>query len=69
MKYFDDEYKFYYMLSILSVITLGLMKAIMGRELWYTFFIILPGMNYLQYLKQPQIKKNIQYNSNLYVSK
>lgn len=68
MKYFDDEYKFYYMLSILSVITLGLMKAIMGRELWYTFFIILPGINYLQYLKQPQIKKNIQYNSNLYVN-
>ena len=62
IKYFDDEFSFYFLLSIFSIIGLGLMKALVGRELWYTFFIILPGFYYLQYLKQPQtikIKKRI----------
>jgi len=46
------------------------MKALMGRELWYTFFIILPGFYYLQYLKQPQINKlkHNKYNYNLYAN-
>ncbi len=70
IKYFDDEFSFYFILSIFSIIGLGLMKALVGRELWYTFFIILPGFYYLQYLKQPQInklKKN-KYNYNLYAN-
>ena len=70
IKYFYDEFSFYFLLSIFSIIGLGLMKALVGRELWYTFFIILPGFYYLQYLKQPQIikiKKN-KYNYNLYAN-
>ena len=70
IKYFDDEFSFYFLLSIFSIIGLGLMKALMGRELWYTFFIILPGFYYLQYLKQPQINKlkHNKYNYNLYAN-
>ncbi len=70
IKYFDDEFSFYFLLSIFSIIGLGLMKALMGRELWYTFFIILPGFYYLQYLKQPQINKlkHNKYNYNLYTN-
>lgn len=71
IKYFNDEFSFYFLLSIFSIIGLGLMKALCGRELWYTFFIILPGFFYLQYLKQPQINKikNNKYNYNLYANK
>jgi len=70
IKYFDDEFSFYFLLSIFSIIGLGLMKALTGRELWYTFFIILPGFYYLQYLKQPQINKlkHNKYNYNLYAN-
>ena len=70
IKYFDDEFSFYFLLSIFSIIGLGLMKALVGRELWYTFFIILPGFYYLQYLKQPQINKlkHNKYNYNLYAN-
>ncbi len=70
IKYFYDEFSFYFLLSIFSIIGLGLMKALVGRELWYTFFIILPGFYYLQYLKQPQINKlkHNKYNYNLYAN-
>lgn len=52
LRYFNKEYSFYFLLSILSVVILSLMKAVVGREFWYTFFIILPGLYYLPLLKK-----------------
>lgn len=50
LKDFTSTYKFYYILASLAIISYGLMKAIAGRETWYTFFIILPGLYYLPLL-------------------
>ena len=59
IKYFDKDFVFYFLLSIFSIIGLGLMKALSGREMWYTFFIIVPGFYYLPLLKKrdEQFKK------------
>ena len=57
MKYFDKEFKFYFLLSTFSIIALGFMKTLMGSETWYVFFIIVPGFYYLPLLK----KKNRIY--------
>jgi hypothetical protein len=54
LQHFNSTYKFYYILSSLSILTYGLMKNIVGRETWYTFFIILPGLYYLPLLKNKQ---------------
>ena len=59
IKYFDKDFVFYFILSTFSIIVLGLMKALSGREMWYTFFIIVPGLYYLPLLKKSdkQFKK------------
>jgi len=46
------NYKFFYILASLSILCYGLMKAIVGRETWYSFFILLPGLYYLPLLKR-----------------
>lgn len=57
LKLFNPSFKLYYILASLSIISYGLMKTIVGKETWYAFFIILPGMYYLQLLKNNRIKK------------
>lgn len=52
LKYFNSTYNFYYLLASISILAIGLMKVIGGRETWYTFFIILPGFYYLPLLKK-----------------
>jgi hypothetical protein len=52
LRYFDSTYKFYYVLASLAILSYGLIKVIVGREAWYTFFIILPGLYYLPLLKK-----------------
>jgi hypothetical protein len=59
MKYFDKEFIFYFLLSTFSIVVLGLMKALMGREIWYAFFILVPGLFYLPILK----KRDNQYSN------
>jgi hypothetical protein len=54
MKYFSSNYKFYYILASLSILSYGLIKQLGGRDTWYTFFIILPGLYFLPLLKQQQ---------------
>jgi len=54
LKYFSATYKFYYVLASISILSLGLMKVIGGRDTWYAFFIILPGLYYLPLLKKKQ---------------
>jgi hypothetical protein len=52
-KRFDKDFAFFYLLSVLSIVALGTIKAIAGRELWYMVLIIIPGSYYLPLLKQP----------------
>lgn len=52
LRYFIPTYKFYYILASLAVITYGLVKHIGGRETWYVFFVILPGLYFLPLLKK-----------------
>ncbi len=49
---FNYDYKFYYLIASLSILSYGFLKAIAGRETWYAFFIIIPGMYYLPLLKK-----------------
>jgi hypothetical protein len=47
---FDAGYRFYYFLSILAIIFLGLIKVIGGREQWLVLIVIIPGLYYLPLL-------------------
>ncbi len=46
------NYKFYFIISILFILIYGVFKAIAGRDCWYMFFVILPGMYYLPLIKK-----------------
>lgn len=49
------DYRYFYFISIALMLGYGLFKAIAGREMWYTFFILLPGIYYLPLLnKKPK---------------
>jgi hypothetical protein len=52
IKYFNKEFIIYFILSTFSIIILGSMKVVAGRETWYAFFIILPGLYYFPLLKR-----------------
>ena len=52
LRYFNSNFKFFYLLSVVSFLSYGLFKNMGGRESWFTFFIILPGMYYLPLLKK-----------------
>jgi len=43
-KMFDKEFQYYYGLSIVSVIVLGLIKNLAGREPYIMLLIIIPGL-------------------------
>lgn len=63
IRLFDPTYKFYYILASLSILSYGLIKVIYGRETWYAFFIILPGMYYLPLLKSRNMKSGLRASS------
>ena len=52
LKLFSKEYGFYFLLASLTILIYGLFKTITGRDAWYAFFIILPGMYCLPLLKK-----------------
>ncbi len=52
LKIFDKEFKFYYFLSLLSIIVLGMLKALGGREPYIMLLIIIPGLYFLQSASQ-----------------
>ncbi|MCE5348298.1 MAG: hypothetical protein LLG13_18685 [Bacteroidales bacterium] len=56
LKYFNQTYKFFYILASFSILSYGLIKNIAGRETWYAFFIIIPGLYYLPLLKKSKNK-------------
>ena len=51
IKKYDKEYLFYFSVSVIGGLGLGLIKNLAGREFWYTYFILLPGFYYLPLLK------------------
>ncbi len=53
---FDKEFAFYYHLSILALIGLGLTKSIQGREQWLMLFLVIPGLYFLSITKEKQGK-------------
>lgn len=50
LKYFNKEYLYYYVLSVISILILGLFKNLTGRETWFLYFVLLPGLFYLPLL-------------------
>ena len=52
LKQFNSAYKFYYFLASLSILSYGLVKVVAGRDTWYSFFILLPGLYYLPLLRK-----------------
>jgi hypothetical protein len=44
IRLFDQEFKFYYFLSLFSVVLLGLLKNLGGREPYIMLLIIIPGL-------------------------
>lgn len=50
LRFCNEEYKFFFLLASFSIISCGFFKTLVGREVWYTFFIIVPGMQYLPIL-------------------
>lgn len=56
IKFFNEEFTFYFLVSVFAVLGLGLMKALGGRELWVTYFILLPGMYFMPLLKNKKKK-------------
>lgn len=47
LKSIDNTFKFYYFLSTSSILIYGLLKNIAGRDPWYVYFIIIPGVCFL----------------------
>jgi hypothetical protein len=53
----NQEFKLYYLLSVVSFITYGLIKNIGGREAYFMLFFILPSMQFLPLLKTKKNEK------------
>jgi hypothetical protein len=56
---FDDSYRFYYFLSVLAYILLGLIKNIAGREPYLILIVVIPGLYFLPYINQNKVNKTI----------
>lgn len=52
LRIFNQRFNFFFLLSALSIIIMGLMKNLGSRELWYMYFFIVPGLYYLPILKK-----------------
>lgn len=55
---FEKNFLFYYNLSVIAVIMLGLMKAITGREMWLMILLIVPGMYFWPMISNNGKSKN-----------
>lgn len=66
MRIFSQDFSFYFLLSAFSLIILGLMKNLAGRELWYMYFFIIPGLYYLPVLSSG--KSKITYTKDLNIA-
>jgi hypothetical protein len=60
---FDYEFKYYYHLSLMAFIGLGLTKNISGREPWLLLILIIPGLYFLhKYQKIEKVKVHKWYD-------
>ncbi|HAF30084.1 MAG TPA: hypothetical protein DCG75_13670 [Bacteroidales bacterium] len=57
---FDDGYRFYYFLSVVAFIIMGLSKAIGGTEVWLMLIVFIPGLYFLPLLQPTRRVKPIQ---------
>jgi len=64
LSYFNREYSVYFLLSFLSIMALGLMKALSRNQMWYMLFVILPGMYYLPLLNKKRVSSKNKPVSN-----
>ncbi|MFW5803830.1 MAG: hypothetical protein ACOCWG_01205 [bacterium] len=55
--FFNDEIRYYYLLSVLAFIMLGLTKNIAGREPWITIIVVIPGLYFFPLIQKTKIKK------------
>jgi len=46
-KLFNNQYQFYFLISLLSLFALGFMKVLTGREMWFGIFFVIPALYYL----------------------
>jgi hypothetical protein len=44
---FGEQYRFYFLVSVLSIVALGFMKVIGGREMWTGLVFVIPAMYYM----------------------
>lgn len=49
---FDAGYRFYYFLSLVAFIFLGLLKVSGGRELWLVLIVVIPGLYFQPLIQQ-----------------
>ena len=55
----NTSYIFYYLLAIIMFISLALMKNISGRDVWFTYFLLIPfAYNLSKNTKKNQLLKN-----------
>ena len=47
LKIFDETYMFYFLVSVVGFVLLGLMKNIAGRNAWVGYFVLLNGIYYI----------------------
>lgn len=52
LKYVKTDYRYYYLLAVIFMLGYGIFKSVAGREMWYTLFILLPGIYYLPLLRK-----------------
>jgi len=55
---FNHDFQFYYFISILSVIFLGLIKAVGGIHMWLMLIVIIPGMYFYPLIDKKRIQQN-----------
>lgn len=51
-KKFDESFAIYFLLASFSILSYGLIKNLGGREVWYMYFVIIPGAYYLPLLNK-----------------
>ena len=57
IKIFNEEFKYYYYLSLLSIVIMGFIKNLGGRDIYIMLLIIIPGLYYLQITENIKVKK------------
>jgi hypothetical protein len=60
---FDANYSFYYFLSVMAFVFLGLIKAIGGSEPWLILIVVIPGLYFLPLLEESKKDMAIHKNS------